>query len=186
MSQPASGPAGHDGVPDQLREAVRRNPRAMTSQLAREFGVPEVEVVRAIPDGRAVELDVSRWEGLLRGFEALGPVWVLVSSGAATVEVAGRFGGFSTAGEYFNVQTDSLDLHVRWPELGAVFAVVKPAHTGGAATHSVQFFDRSGAAALKVFLNFGGPIPQDRLAHFSRLRVEYRKPAGGDGGRRGG
>ena len=166
------------GVPgERVREAVRRDPRAMTSQLARELGVPEAEVIRALPDGRAAELDVSRWEGLLRSLEAVGPVWVLVSSGAATVEVAGRFGGFSTAGEYFNVRTESLDLHVRGAELGAAFAVEKPAHTGGAATYSFQFFDRSGAAALKVFLNFGGPIPPDRLGHFVRLRDEYRKAA---------
>jgi hypothetical protein len=32
------------GVAERLREAVRRHPRKMTRQLARQFGVPEVEV----------------------------------------------------------------------------------------------------------------------------------------------
>src|SRR5687768_13528430 len=115
-------PAGFESVADRLREEVRRHPRRMTQQLAREFGVPEVEVLRAFPAGRAAELDVARWEGLTRGLEALGPVRVLVSSGATTAEVVGRFGGFSTTGEFFNVQTESLDLHVRWRELAAAFA----------------------------------------------------------------
>ncbi len=174
---------GAAAVTERLRDAVRRQPRKMTSQLAREMGVPEVAVLRAFPADRATELDVARWEDLLRGFEALGPVRVLVSSGAATVEVDGRFGGFSTTGEYFNVQTDSLDLHVRWGELAAAFAVEKPGHMGGPATCSVQFFDRAGAAALKVFLNFGEPLPPERQRLFAQLRDQFRAPPGRDGQR---
>jgi len=152
-------------------------------QLAREYGVPEVEVIRAFPDGRAAELDAARWEDLLRRLEAFGPVRVLVSNGAATVEVVGRFGGFSTTGEFFNVQTDSLDMHVRWRELAAAFAVEKPGHVDGRATCSVQFFDRGGAAALKVFLNFGESIAPDRLGLFVRLRDEFRAVPDRDVGR---
>src|SRR5262249_17102558 len=142
---------------ERLRAEVRRQPRKMTLQLAREFGVPEVQVVRALPDGRAVELDAARWEEIVRGLEAFGPGRVLGSNGATTIGAAGRFGGFSTAGEFFNVQTDSLDMHVRWQQLAAVFAVEKPGHMGGPTTHSVQFFDAAGAAGFKVFLNFGEP-----------------------------
>ena len=156
--------------PDIIRAAVAKNPRKMTLQLARELGVPEVEVVRALPDGRAVELDVRRWEDLLRSLEALGGVRVLVSNGAATIEVDGQFGGFSTTGEFFNVQTASLDMHIRWRELAAAFAVEKPGHMDGTATHSLQFFDRAGAAALKVFLNFDAPITPERADWFFKHR----------------
>jgi len=34
----------------------------MTMLLAKKFNVPEVEIVRALPENRAVELDVARWE----------------------------------------------------------------------------------------------------------------------------
>jgi putative hemin transport protein len=125
-----------------------------------------------------VELDVSRWEELIRGLADVGAVWVVVSNGAATVEVAGRFGGFSTAGPFFNVQSGSLDLHLRWRELAAAFAVEKPGHMGGAATYSAQFFDRAGAAALKVFLNFGEPLPPERQRLFGRLRDRFRAAPG--------
>jgi putative heme iron utilization protein len=76
--------------------------------------------------------------------------------------VDGQFGGFSTAGEFFNVQTDTLDMHIRSKELAAVFAVEKPGHLDGIATRSFQFFDQAGAAALKVLLNFGGSITPER------------------------
>src|SRR5215813_423931 len=137
---------------DRIRMAVEKNPRKMTLQLARDLGVPEVEVIRAFPPDRVMELDLARWEELLRSLEGFGPVRVLVSNGATTIEVDGQFGGFSTAGEFFNVQTDTLDMHIRWQQLAAVFAVEKPGHMDGVATRSIQFFDRTGAAALKVFL----------------------------------
>lgn len=164
---------GLQGIVERLREEVRRHPQKMTLQLAREYGVPEVEVIRAFPDDRAMDLDISRWEDLIRSLEAFGPVRVLVSNGAATVEVVGRFGGFSTTGEFFNVQTESLDMHIRWREFAAAFAVEKPDHMGGLTTYSVQFFDRDGAAAFKVLLNFGEPIPPERLHVYCQLKEKF-------------
>ena len=158
-----------------IRTAVEKNPRKMTLQLARDLGVPEVEVIRAFPAGRVTELDIARWEELLQSFEDFGSVRVLVSNGATTIEVDGQFGGFSTAGEFFNVQTDSLDMHIRWQQLAAVFAVEKPGHMDGMATRSFQFFDQTGAAALKVFLNFGGPTSPEREAKFIELRNKFKR-----------
>jgi putative heme iron utilization protein len=45
----------------------------------------------------------------------------------------------------------------------------------GTATCSFQFFDQTGAAAFKVFLNFGGPIPPEREARFIELRNKFKK-----------
>jgi putative hemin transport protein len=171
-----------------IQAAVRQQPNQMTLLLARELGVPEADVIRALPDGRAVELDVARWGELVRAFEGLGQVHVIVSNGAATLEANGRFGGFSTWGEFFNVQTKSLDMHVRFRELGAVFAVEKPSHmesadpgrsgplAGRKTTVSFQFFDRAGHSAFKVFLNFGGTVGAERAAQFEALRERFRKP----------
>jgi putative hemin transport protein len=167
--------ASQQAESERIRAAVERNPRKMTLQLARDLGVPEVEVIRAFPPDRVAELDVARWEELLRSLETLGTVRVLVSNGATTIEVDGQFGGFSTAGEFFNVQTDTLDMHIRWQQLAAAFAVEKPGHMDGTATRSFQFFDRTGAAAFKVFLNFGGPIRPEREALFVELRSKFKR-----------
>ena len=160
---------------DRIRAAIQKNPQKMTLQLAHDLGVPEVEVIRAFPTDRVMELDIAHWEGLLRRFETLGSVRVLVSNGATTIEVDGTFGGFSMAGEFFNVQTDSLDMHIRWDQLAAVFAVEKPGHMDGNATRSFQFFDQAGAAAFKVFLNFGGPITPEREAKFNEFRSKFKR-----------
>jgi len=160
---------------DRIRAAVEKHPRKMTLQLARDLGVPEVDVIRAFPADRVRELDITRWQELLQSFAAFGSVRVLVSNGATTMEVDGQFGGFSTAGEFFNVQTDSLDMHIRWQQLAAVFVVEKPGHMDGTATHSIQVFDQTGAAAFKVFLNFGGPIPPEREALLTELRSRFKR-----------
>src|SRR5437763_4153421 len=135
---------------ERIRAAVAYNPRKMTVQLARELGVPEVEVVRAMPDGAVIELDAARWEELVQEFEALGDVHVIVTNGGATLEAFGRFGNFSAFGEgdnrYFNVQTRSLDMHVRGATIGSVFAVEKPGHMDGVKTLSFQFYHREGFA----------------------------------------
>src|SRR5215469_10092751 len=160
---------------ERIQVAIRHNPNQMTMLLAKQFGVPEVEIVRAFPDDRAVELDARGWEDLIRRLEALGKVHVIVSNGAATLEANGQFGNFSTTGDFFNVQTSSLDMHIRWKEVGAVFAVEKPGHLDGKKTLSFQFFDRSGHSAFKVFLGFGGGIPSEKVEQFIRIRNMNRK-----------
>src|SRR5581483_7410887 len=148
----------------------------MTLQLAAELGVPEVEIIRGMPDGRAVELDIGRWQEIFEALPEFGPVHVIVSNGAATLEAEGTFGGFSTWGEFFNVQTDKLDMHVRYRNLGAAFAVEKPSHMTGVSTLSVQFYDREGHCALKVFPAFGNrAAPLEVQARFEELRAKYRR-----------
>jgi putative heme utilization carrier protein HutX len=161
---------------ERIRAAIQENPNQMTLLLAHQLGVPEVEVIRAFPDDRAVELGPERWEELIRRLEAFGKVHVLVSNGAATLEANGQFGHFSTTGDFFNVQTKSLDMHIRWRELGAVFAVEKPGHLDGKKTLSFQFFDRSGHSAFKVFLGFGGSLSAEQAEQFRQVRETFRKP----------
>ena len=160
---------------DRVRTAFRANPRKMAVQLARELGVPELQVVRAMAaEGLARELDVGRWEELVRSFQALGRVHVIVTNNAVTLESFGTFVNFSTFGEYFNVQTKDLDMHVRSAQLAHAFAVEKPGHMDGVNTLSFQFFDRAGSAAFKVFLTFGGSKPPpERQAQFDAIRARF-------------
>jgi putative heme iron utilization protein len=166
---------------EQIRAALRDNPRKMTIQLARELGVPEVEVIRAMPADAVTELDVGRWEELLRALESLGDVHVIVTNGSVTLEAFGRFGNFSCFGEgegcYFNVQTKSLDMHLRPSTLGSAFAVEKPGHMDGVRTLSFQFYHREGFAAFKVFLTFGGAAPPpQRIEQFNAIRDRFAVP----------
>jgi putative heme iron utilization protein len=160
---------------EQIRAAFQANPRKMTMMLARELGVPEAEVMKALPETLATALDITLWEDLIRSFEPLGKVHVICSNGGVTLESVGIFGNFSTAGEFFNVQTATLDMHIRYKNLGSAFAVKKPGHMDGVNTLSVQFFDKQGHSAFKVFITFGGSAPsEERLAHFTGICDKFR------------
>jgi putative heme utilization carrier protein HutX len=159
-----------------IRAALEQSPSAMTLQLARKLGVPEVEIVRAMPADRITALDAGKTREIIEALAAFGKVHVIVSNGATTLESFGEFGGFSEWGEFFNVQTKSLDMHIRWQRINDVFAVEKPGHMDGVNTMSVQFYDADGHAAFKAFLSFGGSAPApERVAQFHQLRDQFRR-----------
>jgi putative hemin transport protein len=83
-----------------------------------------------------MSVDAGRFEELVRAFEPLGNVHVIVTNAACTLESFGTFGNFSTFGEYFNVQSKTIDMHVRPAQIGAIFAVEKPGHMDGVNTLS--------------------------------------------------
>jgi putative heme iron utilization protein len=85
-----------------IRAALAQAPAKMALQMARDLGVPEVEIVRHPPAERATELDAGRWEELFGEFASLGRLHVIVSNGMTTLEAVGEFGNFSTWGEFFN------------------------------------------------------------------------------------
>ncbi|MBN8655942.1 MAG: heme degradation protein [Anaerolineae bacterium] len=146
-----------------IRDAFNQDRSQMTLMLAHQLQIPEVEILRALEGDTAHELNFSRWEELIRAFEELGDVTVIVSNGATTIESFGQFGGFNNAHGFLNVRSKSLDMHIRGWELASVFAFRKPSHLDKHESLSFQFFDRRGNAAFKVFLNFGGNEPAPEL-----------------------
>lgn len=158
-----------------IRDTFNADRKQMTLMVARKMRVPEVEVIRSLEGDIAHELDSSRWEEIIRAFEDLGNVHVIVSNGATTLEAFGQFGKFSSTDGFFNVQTKSLDMHIRSWELASVFAFRKPSHLDGHESLSFQFFDRRGNAAFKVFLNFGGKDPAPELVKTYNTLIETFK-----------
>lgn len=138
----------------QVARYLEKDPRAMTILMARELRVPESEIVRAFPDEFVSELQVGgeRTIDLIRAFEALGRVHVIASNSGCTLEAYGFFGGYSLTGPFFNVQTDTLDMHIRHQQIASAFTLIKPSHQDGQTTYSIQLFDGDGRAVFKVFV----------------------------------
>src|SRR5687768_3349274 len=159
-----------------IREAYDEDRSQMTLMLAHKLRIPEVEIMQALDGDTACELDFSRWEELIRAFEPLGDITVILSNGAATIEVFGQFGKFTNVDGFLNVRTKSLDMHIRGWELASVFAFRKPSHLDKHESLSFQFFDKRGSAAFKVFLNFGGHDPAPELLEkYDQLIREFAK-----------
>jgi putative heme iron utilization protein len=159
-----------------IRDAYNTDRSQMTLMLAYQLRVPEADILRALEGDTARELDFSRWDEIIRAFELLGDVTVIVSNGATTIEVFGQFGKFTNKDGFLNVRTDSLDMHIRGWELAAVFAFRKPSHLDKHESLSIQFFDRRGNSAFKVFLNFGGKDPAPELMEkYNELIEKFTK-----------
>ena len=161
-----------------IRDWYAQDPSRMTMMGARKFGVPEGVVVEALAERWPIDrLRDGCFEELLEGLVGLGLMRVFVRSRAAVIESVGHFGGFSESGPFFNVQTETLDMHILRAEIGAIYAVRKTGHDSTFATHSFQFFDHAGDAAFKAFLWEDFPaVPADRVAAFEGLARRLAAP----------
>lgn len=158
-----------------IREYFERDRARMTMMAARKFAIPEQTVVEALVGLWPVtRLRDGSFRALVEALPALGIMRVFVRSKAAVIESVGTFGGFSEAGPFFNVQTDTLDMHILRDEIGAVFAVEKWGHDTTITTYSFQFFDRGGDAAFKAFLWDDFPnVPAARIEAFHALVGQF-------------
>jgi putative hemin transport protein len=154
-----------------VRAWFREDPSRMTMMASRKFELPEQAVVATlIGQWPIIRLRDDAFRELMEALPDLGTMRVFVRSKAAVIESVGVFGGFSETGPFFNVQTDTLDMHIFHDEIGAIYAVEKRGHDSDNATHSFQFFDRRGDAAFKAFLWEDFPnVPAARIAAFHAL-----------------
>ena len=158
-----------------IRDYFETDRSRMTMMAARKFAVPE----RAVLDALAgvwpiVPLRDGAFRDLLETLPALGPMRVFVRSRAAIIESVGTFGGYSETGPFFNVQTETLDMHIFHEEIAAIFAVEKWGHDTTIPTYSFQFFDRDGHAAFKAFLWDGFPdVPAATIEHYKAIRARF-------------
>jgi putative hemin transport protein len=163
-------------IADQERaEAVRlwfrEDPSRMTMMASRKFGLPE----QAVVDSLVGEWPITRlrddvFAELMEALPSLGTMRVFVRSKAAIIESVGIFGGYSESGPFFNVQTDTLDMHIFPAEIRSIYALEKRGHDSDFVTHSFQFFDRQGDAGFKAFLWENFPqVPAARIESFHEL-----------------
>ena len=137
---------------EKVAKKLAANPSIKTGMLADSLGVPEADVLRAMPMGYARELSVQDLESFVTKLENLGLVYFVTRNDACVTEIKGRFGGFSKSGPFFNVAGDALHLHLRLDRISTVFHVTPPVQNGKPTWPSLQFFQSNGTVAFKVFL----------------------------------
>jgi len=161
-----------------IRDYFRDDPSRMTMMAARKFGVPE----RAVVDALVGQWPITRlrddaFRELMDELPGLGVMRVFVRSRAAVIESVGVFGGYSETGPFFNVQTETLDMHILHAEVGPIYSVRKVGHDSDFVTHSFQFFDKLGDAAFKAFLWEDFPkVPAARVEAFQELTRRFAAP----------
>jgi putative hemin transport protein len=160
---------------DSIRAYFQDDPSRMTMMAARKFAVPEQVVVDAlVGQWPIVRLRDDSFRDLMEALPSLGLMRVFVRSRAAVIESVGVFGGYSETGPFFNVQTDTLDMHILHAEIGPIYSVKKVGHDSEFVTHSFQFFDKGGDAAFKAFLWEDFPkVPPARVEAFEAFTRQF-------------
>ena len=160
----------HDRT-EAVRLWFREDPSRMTMMAARKFGLPEQAIVDSLIDQWPItRLRDGVFTELMEALPSLGTMRVFVRSKAAVIEAVGQFGGYSESGPFFNVQTDTLDMHILFGEIASIYAVEKRGHDSNFVTHSFQFFDQQGDAGFKAFLWENFPeVPANRIESFHEL-----------------
>lgn len=161
---------------DAVRDYFREDPSRMTMMAARKFELSERDVVDALVDTWPVRrLREGCFRELMDELPSLGLMRVFVRSKVTVIESIGIFGGYSETGPFFNVQTDTLDMHIFPNEVGAIYSVEKTGHDSTFATHSFQFFDREGNAGFKAFLWESFPdVPPATVERFREVAERLR------------
>ena len=118
-----------DALAGSIRAYFEGDRSRMTMMAARKFDVPEQAVVEAlVGHWPIVRLRDGAFGELMDALPDLGTMRVFVRSKAAIIESVGQFGGYSETGPFFNVQTDTLDMHIFPAEIHAIYAVEKWGH----------------------------------------------------------
>ncbi len=139
--------------PARLRDAwnLIRNlrPTAPQRQIAEDLGVTEAQLVAAHCGDTAVRLR-PHWAALLTDLAQLGDVQALTRNDDAVIEVDGVFRNVVARDGTVSVRDRDIDLEFDTTEWSCAFAVRELTRQG--VRCSLQFFDRAGASAHKVFL----------------------------------
>jgi putative hemin transport protein len=129
---------------------LSQSPDMRIREAASRLGVSEARLVAATCGAKSVRLQ-PRWESLLAGIAAFGPVMALTRNDSAVHEKTGVYENISVQGHVALVVGEAIDLRIFLHCWTYAFAV-RDELPNGRIRRSIQFFDNAGEAVHKVFL----------------------------------
>lgn len=164
---------------EEIRDWFRTDPSRMTMVASRHFQVPEADVIEAlVKDWPITKLSAEAFRDIMESLKQVGLVRIFVRSRAAVMECDGNLGEakFSNSGPFFNVDGGGLDMHIMPAEIHRAYAIEKKSHMNPEDhTYSIQFFDKEGDSALKIFLWEDFPkTPEASIAAYRQLVEQFK------------
>jgi len=163
-----------------LAARLALNPDGILEQIAREYGVSTLEVVRnLLPEQRTIA-DGARFAEILDDVTTWGEILFIVHTPDIVLECQGALPPGSSARGYFNLHGDSpIGGHIRADNCRAIAFVSRPFM--GRPSSSIQFFNEAGEAMFKIFVrrNAARELNPEQLQKFEALRVRIREAVGG-------
>jgi heme iron utilization protein len=158
-----------------LAARLALNPDGILEQIAREYSVSTLEVVRnLLPDQRTIAQG-ERFAEILADVTTWGEILFIVHTPDIVLECKGALPPGDFARGYFNLHGDSpIGGHVRAENCQAIAFVSRPFM--GRASCSIQFFNAAGEAMFKIFVgrDAARELLPEQVQIFEALRTRIR------------
>jgi putative heme utilization carrier protein HutX len=169
-----------EGERKPLAARLALNPDGILEQIAREYGVSTLEVVRnLLPDQRTIA-EGDRLAEILADVTGWGDILFIVHTSDIVLECKGPLPPGDFARGYFNLHGASpIGGHIRADNCRAIAFVSRPFM--GRASCSIQFFNAAGEAMFKIFVgrDAARELIPEQVRRFEALRARIREAARG-------
>ncbi len=134
-----------------LAERLARNADGILEQIAQEYGVSTLEVVRNLTEDHRALVGAERFSDIMEDVGTWGDILFIVHTPDIVLECKGALPPGSFARGYYNIHGDSpIGGHIRADNCRAIAFVSRPFM--GRASCSIQFFNAAGEAMFKIFV----------------------------------
>jgi heme iron utilization protein len=133
-----------------LSARVAASPGDLLEQIAREYGVSTLEVVRNLPPEQGTLVPGEAFVDIMQDVTLWGEVLFLIHNTDIVLECTGRLPPGTFGHGYFNIHSDSpIGGHIKADNCKSIAFVARGAKR---ISMSIQFFNGAGEAMFKIFV----------------------------------
>lgn len=157
-----------------LRERLSRNADGIVEQIARDYGVAPLDVLREMPEEHRVLVSGAEFEPIMREITHWGAILFIVHTNDIVLECEGTLPAGTFDRGYFNLHGESpIGGHIRAQNCQTIAFVSRPFM--GRSSCSIQFYNETGEAMFKIFVrrDENRELVTEQLERFNNLRASY-------------
>lgn len=156
-----------------LAARAAASPGDLLEQIAREYGVSTLDVVRNLPAEQATVVPGEAFADIMQDITTWGEILFLIHNADIVLECTGVLPQGSFSHGYYNIHGDSpIGGHIKADNCKAIAFVVRGLKRVGM---SVQFYNAAGEAAYKIFVrrDENRELIPEQVKRFEALRLRF-------------
>ena len=154
-----------------LAARVAASPGDLLEQIAREYGVSTLEVVRNLPAEQGTVVSGETFAEIMQEITTWGEILFLIHNADIVLECTGTLPAGSFGHGYFNIHGDSpIGGHIKADNCKAIAFIARGAKR---ISMSIQFYNAAGDAMFKIFVRRDDQreLNADQVLRFNALRA---------------
>lgn len=156
-----------------LAARVAASPGDLLEQIAREYGVSTLEVVRNLPAEQGTVVPGEAFADIMQDITTWGDILFLIHNGDIVLECTGALPPGTFGHGYYNIHGESpIGGHIKADNCKAIAFVARGLKR---VSMSVQFYNDAGESMFKIFVarDEQRELKPDQVAKFEALRARY-------------